>query len=42
MNEKRGDMEAKFQAEGMNGNGAAAGGKAHQQNGTSHAGSRGA
>ena len=41
MNDKRGDVETKFRAEGMNGNGAAAGGKAHQ-NGNSHAGAAGA
>ena len=40
MNEKRGDVEAKFRPEGMNGNGVASG-KA-QHNGTSHAGGTGA
>ena len=40
VNEKRGDVEAKFRPEGMNGNGVA-GGKA-QHNGTSHAGGAGA
>merc|ERR1719430_2050928 len=38
-NEKRGDVEAKFRPEGMNGNGVASG-KA-QHNGTSHAGGTG-
>ena len=40
VNEKRGDFEAKFRPDGMNGNGVA-GGKA-QQNGSSHAGGAGA